>query len=133
MSMIGEYLRVTPAELHRTIQDLTGRGTSLKRPKTLRRSRSLRWPRRVTSFAEDVDWGYGPPRYLRPERVRLAAQDLRATTYTRLISGVDSAELISAEVYPFGWSEPGALERGRQWYDGLTQSAGSGTRGHDPA
>ncbi|MEW2612090.1 DUF1877 family protein [Streptomyces sp. NPDC047880] len=31
-------------------------------------------------FAEDEDWGYGPPRYLRPERVQLAAEALRATS-----------------------------------------------------
>ncbi|MFD4507797.1 DUF1877 family protein [Streptomyces sp. NPDC058457] len=54
-------------------------------------------------FAEDRDWGYEPPRYLRPERVRLAAEALRATTCTQLINGVDPAELTRAEVYPLGW------------------------------
>ncbi|MER6533363.1 DUF1877 family protein [Streptomyces sp900105755] len=34
---------------------------------------------------------------------------------------MDPTELTSAEVYPLGWSEPGALEWGRHWYDGLTQ------------
>ncbi|GGL27305.1 hypothetical protein GCM10010095_10510 [Streptomyces anthocyanicus] len=72
-------------------------------------------------FAEDEDWGYGPPRYLRRERVRLAAGALRATSYAQLISGVEPAELTSAEVYPLGWSEPGSLEWGRPWYDGLRQ------------
>ncbi|SDT68398.1 MULTISPECIES: YfbM family protein [unclassified Streptomyces] len=73
------------------------------------------------SFAENDDWGYGPPRYLRPERVRLAAEALQAINYDQLVSGVDPVELTSAEVYPLGWSEPGALEWGRHWYDGLTQ------------
>ncbi|MEU3981405.1 DUF1877 family protein [Streptomyces sp. NPDC026672] len=64
-------------------------------------------------FAEDEDWGYESPKYLRPERVRLAAEALRATTYAQLISGVDPADLAGAEVYPLGWSEPGSLEWGR--------------------
>ncbi|MFH8771245.1 DUF1877 family protein [Streptomyces sp. NPDC017958] len=42
----------------------------------------------------------------------------------QLIRGVDPAELTGAEVYPLGWSEPGALEWGRHWYDGLTQFFG---------
>ncbi|MGW4020699.1 DUF1877 family protein [Streptomyces sp. NPDC005009] len=33
-------------------------------------------------FAEDEDWGYGPQRYLRSERVQLAAEALRATRWT---------------------------------------------------
>jgi hypothetical protein len=82
-------------------------------------------------FAEDEDWGYGPPRYLRPERVRLAAKALRATTYAQLISGVEPAELTSAEVYPLEWSEPGSLEWGRPWYDGLTQFFDAAARADD--
>ncbi|MBV7700348.1 YfbM family protein [Streptomyces sp. TRM70350] len=82
-------------------------------------------------FAEDEDWGYGPPRYVRPERVQLAAEALRATSYGQLISGVDPAELTSAEVYPLGWSEPGALEGGRPWYDGLTQFFEAAARADD--
>ncbi|MFF6949082.1 DUF1877 family protein [Streptomyces iakyrus] len=50
---------------------------------------------------------------MRPERVRLAAGALRATSCAQLISGVEPAELASAEVYPLGWSEPGSLEWGR--------------------
>ncbi|WP_348541852.1 DUF1877 family protein [Streptomyces sp. SAI-127] len=56
-------------------------------------------------FAEEADWGYGPPKYLRPERVQLAAEALRTTNYAQLISGVDPVELTSVEVYPIGWSE----------------------------
>ncbi|GAA2395872.1 hypothetical protein GCM10010255_28930 [Streptomyces coeruleofuscus] len=82
-------------------------------------------------FAEDEDWGYGPPRYLRPERVRLAAGALRATSYAQLISGVEPAELTSAEVYPLGWGEPGSLEWGRPWYDGLTQFFDAAARADD--
>ncbi|MFB7336919.1 DUF1877 family protein [Streptomyces adustus] len=82
-------------------------------------------------LAEDEDWGYGPPRYLRPERVRLAGKALRSTSYTRLVTGVDPAELTSAEVYPLGWGEPGALEWGRHWYDGLTQFFEAAAEAHD--
>ncbi|MFJ6389539.1 DUF1877 family protein [Streptomyces sp. NPDC091972] len=72
-------------------------------------------------FAEDEDWGYGPPRYLRPERVRLAAETLRTISYDELINSVDPAEGTDAEVYPLGWSEPGELDWVRPWYDDLTQ------------
>ncbi|MFF1335107.1 DUF1877 family protein [Streptomyces sp. NPDC058298] len=47
------------------------------------------------------------------------------------MSGVDPAELTSAEVYPLGRSEPGALEWGRPWYDGLTQFFEAAARADD--
>ncbi|MEU5250865.1 YfbM family protein [Streptomyces longwoodensis] len=147
MSMIGEYLRVTAAELDQAIHDpdwaldfvqevqdaeeeseTAPAGT--RHFSTYKAWDMLRFLLARAEFPVNVihgeepfaeDWGYGPPRYLRPERVRLAAKALRATAYTQLINGVDPAELTSAEVYPLGWTEPGALEWGRQWYDGLTQ------------
>lgn len=149
MSMIGEYLRVTTAELERAVQDpdwaldfaeevqdaeeesepapAEARHFSTYKTWDLLRFLLARadFPVNVVHgeepFAEDEDWGYGPPRYLRPERVRLAAQTLRITPYDQIISGVDPADLTKAEVYPLGWEEPGALEWGRHWYDGLTQ------------
>ncbi|MET8856147.1 YfbM family protein [Streptomyces sp. NPDC004579] len=148
MSMIGEYLRVTATELDRAMRDpdwaldfveevqaaeeaepapAEARHFSTYKTWDLLRFLLARaeFPVDVIHgeepFAEDEDWGYGPPRYLRPERVRLAAESLRAADYDQLISGVDPAELTSADVYPLGWSEPGALEWGRHWYDGLTQ------------
>ncbi|MEU1299282.1 MULTISPECIES: YfbM family protein [Streptomyces] len=149
MSMIGEYLRVTAAELDRAIQDpdwaldfveevqdaeeeselapAEGRHFSTYQTWDLLRFLLARaeFPVNVIHgeepFAENEDWGYGSPRYLSPERVRLAAEAFRATTYTQLVSGVDPAELTSAKVYPFGWEEHGAVEWGRHWYDGLTQ------------
>ncbi|MDN5382734.1 DUF1877 family protein [Streptomyces sp. LB8] len=66
-------------------------------------------------------WGCGPPRYLRPERVRLAARTLRTLTHDLLISGVTPADLTRARVYPFIWDEPGTLARERHRYDGLVQ------------
>ncbi|MGW0190114.1 YfbM family protein [Streptomyces sp. NPDC003362] len=149
MSMIGEYLRVTAAELDRAIQDADWAldfaeevqdaeeetepaPTDARHFSTYKTWDLLRFllaraefPVNVIHgeepFAEDEDWGYGPPRYLRPERVQCAAEALRATSYDALIRGVDPAELDGAEVYPLGWGEPGALEWGRPWYDGLTQ------------
>ncbi|MEV5352102.1 YfbM family protein [Streptomyces sp. NPDC052693] len=149
MSMIGEYLRVTTAELERAVQDPdwaldlvekvreaeenTQQAPSETRHYTTDKTWDMlrfllmraEFPVNVVhgeeSFAEDEDWGYGPPRYLRPERVKLAAQALRTISYADLINGVDPAELTSAEVYPLGWAEPGALEWARPWYHGLTQ------------
>lgn len=149
MSMIGEYLRVTAAELDRAVQDphwaldfveatqdaeeetepAPGDARHFSTYKSWDMLRFLlaraRFPVDVihgeSQFAEDEDWGYGPPRYLRPERVRLAADALRDTSYDRLIEGVGPAELTGAGVYPLGWDEPGSLEWGRPLYDGLTQ------------
>ncbi|WP_253195392.1 YfbM family protein [Streptomyces sp. JHA26] len=149
MSMIGEYLRVTTAELDRAIRDPdwalgfaeevqdAEEETEPAPDKALHFSTYKAWdvlrfllaraefPVNVIhgeeSFAKDEDWGYGPPKYLRPERVRIAAEAFRTISYDHLVRGVDPAELTSAEVYPFGWGEPGALEWGRHWYDGLTQ------------
>ncbi|MFI2505977.1 DUF1877 family protein [Streptomyces sp. NPDC018972] len=147
MSMIGEHLCVTVTELDRAIQALDwaldfveevqdAEEETEPAPAEARHFSTYKtWDmlcflltraefpvdviRGEEPFAEDGDWGYGPPRYLRPERVRLAAEALRATGYAQLISGVEPAELTGAEVYPFGWSEPGSLEWGRPWYDGL--------------
>lgn len=159
MSMIGEYLRVTAAELDRVIQDpdwaldfieevqdaeeeTEPAPAEARRFSTYKAWDMLRFllaraefPVNVIHgeepFAEDEDWGYGPPRYLRPERVRLAAETLRATSYDQLVRGVDPAALTSAEVYPLGWSEPGSLEWGRPWYDGLTQFFDAAARADD--
>ncbi|MCX4509296.1 YfbM family protein [Streptomyces sp. NBC_01619] len=149
MSMIGEYLRVTAVELDRAIQnpvwaldfveevedreeESTPTPAEARRFSTYKTWDMLRFLLARTGFpvnvihgeepfAEDEDWGYGPPRYLRPERVRLAAQSLLTVTYDRLIDDVDRADLTKAAVYPQGWDGPGALEWGRHWYGGLTQ------------
>jgi hypothetical protein len=51
-------------------------------------------------FAEEEDWGYGPPRYLPPDRVRDAAQVLQGYTFAALSAGVTDQHLRDAEVYP---------------------------------
>jgi hypothetical protein len=159
MSMIGEYLRVTAAELDRAIQDpdwaldfveevQDAEDESEPAPAEARHFSTYKtwdmlrflmartdFPVNVIHgeepFAEEEDWGYGAPRYLRPERVQVAAEALRTTNYAQLISGVDPAELISAEVYPLGWSEPSSLEWGRPWYDGLTHFFEAAARADD--
>ncbi|MEV7678806.1 YfbM family protein [Streptomyces sp. NPDC088341] len=147
MSMIGEYLRVTAAELDRTIQnpqwalDLAeeiqdAEDVSKPTPAEARHFSTyktwdlLRFLLSRAGFPVDVihgeepfteeDWGYGAPKYLRAERVRLAAEALRTTSYDQLTAGADPAELTRAEVYPLGWDEPESLEWARPWFDGLT-------------
>ncbi|MBC7273153.1 MAG: YfbM family protein [Streptomyces sp.] len=159
MSMIGEYLRVTAMELDRAIQDpgwalelveevqdaeeeSEPAPTEARHFSTYKTWDMLRFllaraefPVDVIHgeepFAENEDWGYGPPKYLRPERVQLAAEALRNTSYTRLIRGVEPAELNSAEVYPLGWDEPGSLEWARTWYDGLARFFDAAARADD--
>ncbi|MFD5122617.1 YfbM family protein [Streptomyces sp. NPDC058385] len=159
MSMIGEYLRVTAAALDRAIQDpdwaldfaeevQDGEEDTEPAPTEARHFSAYKawdvlrflmaraeFPVNVVhgeeAFAEDEDWGYGSPRYLRPERVRVAAEALRDTSYAQLVSGVEPSELTSAEVYPLGWSEPGSLEWARPWYDGLTQFFEAAARADD--
>ncbi|MBY8880222.1 YfbM family protein [Streptomyces sp. PLK6-54] len=147
--MIGEYLRVTAAQLDRAIHDPDWAWTFVEQvqdaeeesepaPTAARHFSTYKtwdllrflleraeFPVDVIHgeepFAEQDNWGYGPPRYLPSERVRIAAHELRAITYDQLVSGIDPADLTKAEVYPLGWDEPGALEWGRHWHEGLTQ------------
>ncbi|MET8475157.1 YfbM family protein [Streptomyces sp. NPDC006422] len=149
MSIIGEYLRVTTDELERVIQDPDWaldfveevRDAEEEKPPAPSEARHfstykawdmLRFLMARADFPVDVihgeegftdsaDWGYGPPRYLRPERVRDAAQALRRTSYAQLLGDLAPAELSDAEVYPLGWDEAGALDWARPWYDGLRQ------------
>jgi hypothetical protein len=57
----------------------------------------------------EVDWGYGPPRYLTPEQVAAAAAELADLTEDDLVRGVDQAELKRAEIYPDIWDRPNKL------------------------
>jgi hypothetical protein len=149
MSMVGAYIRVTPAELERAVRDpawasdfadevrdaeeMTPPAPTAARHFSTYQSWDVLhfllaragFPVNVIHgeepFAEDDDWGYGPPRYLPPARVRLAAQALGATPYDHLTNGVTPADLAKSEVYPARWAEPEVLEWARSWYDGLTQ------------
>jgi hypothetical protein len=144
--MDGEYLRVTPDELARAIKDP---GWALEFARAAQEeddadlppaearylSTHKAWhaiaflldradfPVKVVfgeeRFAEDEDWGYGPPRYLTVERVRTAAQALAATSYHELTIGVTQADLAEAELYPQIWDEPDSLDWVRGWYEPL--------------
>lgn len=146
MSIIGEYLRVTPAQLERAVRDpewaldhadeVREAEDQPESPSTASRYYStykawdlIRFLLARTGMPVDIihgeepfteeDWGYGPPRYLHPEHVQLAAHTLRTCTYDQLIEGVSPDDLTRAEVYPLGW-DVGMLGWGRHWYDGLT-------------
>ncbi|MFJ1567794.1 YfbM family protein [Streptomyces erythrochromogenes] len=146
MSMNGEYLRVTPAELERALKDpewaldladeiRDAQEGSAPAPAGARHFTTqqtwhlLGFLLQRSAFPVDIvhgeetlatdDWGYGPPRYLTPDRVRLAADALQQTTYDQLIQGVDPFELVKAEVYPQIWDSPASLEWARDLFTPL--------------
>ncbi|MGW1187051.1 YfbM family protein [Streptomyces sp. NPDC002559] len=128
MSMIGEYARLTPAELDHAIRDpewaqehVVGLiETELSAEPVASEARChdidkawhaldfllrrIDFPVGIVHGEEELpgaeDWGYEPPRYLTPERVRVAAEALAATPHEALVGGVRPAELVEAEIYP---------------------------------
>jgi hypothetical protein len=128
MSMIGEYARLTPAELARAVRDpnwalafidelieagvdeTTGSG----RPRCLDIGkawdtlgfllRRIEFPVDIVHGGQEIpgaeDWGYGPPRYLTPEQVQAAAAALATLPSEALVQGVTEAELAQADPYP---------------------------------
>jgi Domain of unknown function (DUF1877) len=71
------------------------------------------------TLAEDEDWGYGPPRYLTADHVRLAANALVSTSYDALTAHVNRTALAQAAIYPQIWDEPDSIEWVRGWYEPL--------------
>jgi hypothetical protein len=67
----------------------------------------------------DEDCGYGPPRYLTVERVRVAAAALAATSFRVFTDGVSPTDLARADIYPQVWDEPDSLEWVQAWYEPL--------------
>ena len=149
--MNGEYVRVTPDELDRALEDL---GWALALVEDIRdaeekanlpagKARHLSTHKAWHAIAfllehasfpvdivygearfsedenEDNDWGYGPPRYLTPERVRTAAEALADTSFETLVAGVIPATLAQADLYPQVWDESDSLEWVRSWYEPL--------------
>ncbi|WP_330478618.1 YfbM family protein [Streptomyces platensis] len=128
MSMIGEYARVTPAELDRALRDpewalklVQGRmeaeaadcpESAAARCLDIDKAwaavgfllRRAAFPVDVVHGEHDVpdadDWGYGPPRYLTPAQVRTAAEALAEIPAERLTDGVGPEDLAAAEIYP---------------------------------
>ncbi|MFB1041372.1 YfbM family protein [Streptomyces chrestomyceticus] len=128
MSMIGEYARLASAELDRVSHDpdwaqgfvdeaieaeLDSRPeVSDARCQDVDKAwhaldfllRRIDFPVDIIHGEEEIpgaeDWGYGPPRFLSPKRVRVAAEALAATPHEALVEGVRPAELAEAEIYP---------------------------------
>ncbi|MET9724344.1 YfbM family protein [Streptomyces zaomyceticus] len=148
MSMNGEFLRVTPGELARALEDpewaldfaaeVQEQEDDRTAPAEARHFtthqtwhlldfllKRLAFPVDITYGEEPIpeadDWGYEPPRYLTDERVRLAAERLGRMTYAELIRGVDQAELVAAEVYPQIWDSPSSLEWAGDVFPALTE------------
>ncbi|MFJ6572669.1 YfbM family protein [Streptomyces sp. NPDC091292] len=128
MSMIGEYVRLTPAELDRAVKDPDWAlkfveelieaepdeqptAAEARCHDTGKTWHALDFLLRRLGFPVDIvhgemeipgaeDWGYGPPRYLTPEQVRLATDALAATPHQNLIENVTPADLAQARIYP---------------------------------
>jgi Domain of unknown function (DUF1877) len=130
MSMIGEYARLTPAELERAvrdpswamefiyeqIEDSADETAGARQPPRcldvdkawdalgflLRR---IEFPIDIVHGEEEIpgaeDWGYGPPRYLPPEQVCAAAAALGDLPSDVLVRGVTEEELAQANLYPY--------------------------------
>ncbi len=151
--MNGEYLRVTPDELARAVKDPEWAMQLAEAVQDAQEQTPLppAQARHLTThkawhaiaflldragfpvdivygeepFAEDDDWGYGPPRYLTAERVRVAAEVLAATSYDELVNGVTPTDLAQAHVYPEIWDEPDSLEWACGWYEPLVPFFGA--------
>ncbi|MFE7094301.1 YfbM family protein [Streptomyces erythrochromogenes] len=149
MSMNGAYLRFTPEELARALKDPewaldlaeeiqdvqedNGTTPAEARHFTTHQTWNLldfllkrsAFPvdivRGEEPFAEADDWGYGPPRYVTADRVRLAADTLTQMTYDQLIRSIDHCELAAAEIYPRIWDSPTSLDWARDLFTPLTE------------
>ncbi|MCM2388185.1 YfbM family protein [Streptomyces albipurpureus] len=134
MSMIGEYARLTPTELDRAVQDpywawefveehlaaAPGDGTPVpggRLHSTGKMWHALEYLLRLRGVEVNVvhgeeeipgagHWGYGVPRTISPERVRVAASAMKAITPEGLVEEVAPAELADAGIYPCTGSDP---------------------------
>lgn len=125
MSMIGEYARLSPGELERVIgeperapalvdEPVVGEpdaGSGPRRHDVDKTWQALGFLLDRAGFPVDVvlgdevlpgasDWGYGPPRLIRPERVRVAAEAFARISPASLAEGIGPADLAAAEIYP---------------------------------
>ncbi|UGY92874.1 YfbM family protein [Streptomyces gobiensis] len=148
MSMIGEYARVTTSELDQVINDsewaldfvdelveaeldAQADPSEARCLDTDKAWDALGFLLRRVGFPVDIvhgeeaipeaeDWGYGPPRYLTPDQVQVAAGALAKMTGARLIEGVTPEELARADVYPsIIWERGESLDYVRDHYDSL--------------
>ncbi len=124
--MIGQYLRLTPAELNRALSDpdwvaehahglydTDAPAAAARLHETDKAWHALDFLLARRGFPVDVvfgeadmpwpeghDWGYGPPRLLTADRVRAAADALDAHAPEVLTDGVTPGDLAAANVYP---------------------------------
>ncbi|MCP9986472.1 MULTISPECIES: YfbM family protein [Streptomyces] len=160
MSMIGEYARLTAEEFARALEDpqwaqervgelveaeLGGGpgGAEARCLDTDKAWHALDFLLSRIGFPVDVvfgegaipgaeDWGYTPPRYLTPARVRVAAEALRDTPVERLVEGVGPEDLARAEVYPvIVWERGEPLEYVTAYYEALVPFFGAAARDGD--
>lgn len=160
MSMIGEYVRVTPDELARTLGDpewalglvdeLIEADLRRRRDPSSARSldtdkawdalgyllRRIGFPVDIVRGEEPVpgadDWGYGPPRYLTAERVKEAAEALAKVSGEELVAGVTPQELADADVYPgVVWRRGESLDYVRGHYEALVPFFAAAARDGD--
>ncbi|MGW9074072.1 YfbM family protein [Streptomyces yangpuensis] len=150
MSMNGEYLRVTPGELARALEDPEWVLDLAEEIRDAQEEDGETGPAEARHFSthqtwnlldfllkrslfpvgivygeeplpEADDWGYGPPRYVTADRVRLAADALTRIPYDQLIQGVDHTELAATEIYPQLWHSPASLDWARDVFTSLTE------------
>lgn len=140
VSMNGEYLQLRPEDLTRAlvepewldalVEAVYESDDETRHLETDKAWDAIRFLLARRDFPVDIvqgeealghdDWGYGPPRYLTPERVRVAADALERVSFDDLVSGVEPRTLRDAEVYPTEiWEEADALEFVRAWFEPL--------------
>ncbi|WP_448317255.1 YfbM family protein [Streptomyces sp. CO7] len=125
MSMIGQYARLSPGELERAISEpkwamglvdgpvakVPDAGAGSRRHEVDKTWQALGFVLDRAGFPVDVvlgdevlpgaeDWGYRPPRLIRPERVRVAAEAFDRISSASLAEGVGPADLAAADICP---------------------------------
>jgi uncharacterized protein DUF1877 len=149
MGMIGEYARLTPAQLERAAQDpgwartyvdgLVEAVAGSDEPSDPATARSLdvdkAWyglaflaERAGLSFEVLLgeqelpgadDWGYGPPRHLTPAQVAVTAEKFGALGWQQLTEGVTPQDFFQAEVYPSIWDDEKSMDYLRAHHEDL--------------
>jgi hypothetical protein len=147
MSMIGEYARLSPGELERAcrepgwalrlVEEAAGEkregGSGPRRHDVDKTWQALGFLLDRAGFPVDVvlgdevlpgaeDWGYCPPRLIRPGRVGVAAEAFARIPAAGLAEGVGPADLAEAGVYPHVvWERGESLD----WVTGHYQALGA--------
>ncbi len=136
MSMIGEYLRLSPDDYENAVTDpgwarelvdelFEADGEEDPDPRLIDVDKAWHGLALVLDhagvatavvFGDDVvpgadDWGYGPPSSLSPERVGELAAALRSLDPREAVEAVPAAAFTAAEIYPVGlWDDPASVE-----------------------